>query len=145
VTTLATGVASTKVNVTNIVENAPVPVRASLIYSIHIASNQEHTILCFSVQGVFANLLIARSIDLVASNDEKIPTWLMNHLIHKLPEIFHKLSRNFKKSCSKFAHKNKQKLLFVTKGAQKLLENTKTFFGLMLKSWGGGGGDGSSP
>lgn len=78
-TTLDTCVASTKVNVTNIVENAPV--RASLIYSIHIASNQEHTLLYFSVQGVFANLLIARSIDLVASDDEKIPTWLMNHLI----------------------------------------------------------------
>ena len=44
-------------------------------------------------------------------------------------EIFQKVSRNFSKSCSK----NDQKLLFVTKVAQKLLEKTKTFFALMLE------------
>ena len=39
-------------------------------------------------------------------------------------EIFQKVSRNFSKSCSK----NDQKLLFVTKVAQKLLEKNKNFF-----------------
>lgn len=53
-TTQFAGVACTKVNVTIIVENAEV--RASLTYSIHIASNQKHIILPFSVQGVFADL-----------------------------------------------------------------------------------------
>ena len=47
---------------------------------------------------------------------------------HKLLEIFQKVSWNFSKSCSK----NNQKLLFVTKVAQKLLEKKKTFLDLML-------------
>ena len=46
-----------------------------------------------------------------------------------LLEIFQNVSRYFSKICSK----NNQKLLFVTKVAQKLLEKTKTFLGLMLK------------
>ena len=58
---------------------------------------------------------------------------------HKLHEIFHKLSRNFKKTCSKFAHKNKQKLLFVTKVAQKLLEKYKDVLWSDAKIPGGGG------
>ena len=46
-----------------------------------------------------------------------------------LLEIFQNVSRYFSKSCSK----NNQKLLLVTKITQKLLEKTKTVFGLMLK------------
>ena len=50
-------------------------------------------------------------------------------VFHKLLEIFQKVSRNFSKSCSR----NNQEVAFVTKVAQKLLEETKTFFALMLK------------
>ena len=50
-------------------------------------------------------------------------------VFHKLLEIFQKVSRNFSKSCSR----NNQEIAFVTKVAQTFLEETKTFFGLMLK------------
>ena len=43
--------------------------------------------------------------------------WVLFRAFHKLLEIFHKVSRNFSKSCSKIAQKNNQKLLFVTKVA----------------------------
>ena len=52
---------------------------------------------------------------------------------HKLLEIFQKVSHNFPKSLLKSCSKNNQKLLFLTKVAQKLLEKTKTYFGLKLK------------
>ena len=50
---------------------------------------------------------------------------------HKLFQIFQKLkvARNFSKRCSK----SNQKLLFVSTVDQKMLAETKTFFGLMLK------------
>ena len=46
----------------------------------------------------------------------------MCRAFHKLLEIFQTVSRDFSRSCSK----NNQKLLFVTKVAQKLLEKKKT-------------------
>ena len=51
--------------------------------------------------------------------------------LHKLLEIFQKVSRNFSKSCSK----NNRKLVFARKVVQKLLEKNKNLFifGLMLK------------
>ena len=57
----------------------------------------------------------------------------MNRAFRKLLEIFQKVSRIFSKNCSKVAQKNNQKLLFVTKVAQKMLQKAKTFLGLMLK------------
>ena len=45
----------------------------------------------------------------------------MCRAFHKLLEIFQTVSRDFSRSCSK----NNQKLLFVTKVAQKLLEKNK--------------------
>ena len=47
----------------------------------------------------------------------------------KLLEIFQNVSCNF----SKKLLKKQSKVVFVTKVAEKLLQNTKTFFGLMLK------------
>ena len=44
-----------------------------------------------------------------------------------------RFSKKFPVISQKVAQKNNQKLLFVTKVAQKLLEKTKTFFGVMLK------------
>ena len=53
----------------------------------------------------------------------------MCRAFHKLLEIFQTVSRDFSRSCSK----NNQKLLFVTKVAQKLLEKKKLVYGLVLK------------
>ena len=47
--------------------------------------------------------------------------YVYSRAFHKLLEIFQTVSRDFSRSCSK----NNQKLLFVTKVAQKLLEKNK--------------------
>ena len=55
--------------------------------------------------------------------------WGFPQVARDFPKCFPEFLKKLLKSYSK----NNQKLLFVTKFAQKSLENTKTFFGLMLK------------
>ena len=71
---------------------------------------------------------------LLVSGGTTLPCWsTKNRALHKLLKIFQTVSRNLSKSCSKVAKKKNQKLLFVTKVAQKLLAETKAVLGLMLK------------
>ena len=55
--------------------------------------------------------------------------WGFRQVARDYPKSFLEFLKKLLKRCSK----NNQKLLFVTKVAQKLLENIKTFFAPMLK------------
>ena len=75
-----------------------------------------------------------RSQELYESKSSQLWTQLLRLrkeqiILHSAVRIFQNVSRNFSKSCSR----NNQDVAFVTEVAQKLLEETKTFFGLMLK------------
>ena len=55
-----------------------------------------------------------------------------NGALHKLLEIFQKVTRDFTKSCSKIAQET-TKVAFCNETCSKVARKNQTFFGLMLK------------